>query len=101
ELPLAQVILEAQRGRLWPERPAVDGGLALATWWPAHELDVPEGSTVAPAQDTGLACTSAPRAEAMLSAPTATFAESERTSSFVDRERAVILIVEEDARMAR
>ncbi len=51
ELPLAQVILEAQRGRLWPERPAVDGGLALATWWPIREVSAAEDSTHCPAQD--------------------------------------------------
>jgi DNA-binding response OmpR family regulator len=101
ELPLAQVILEAQRGRLWPERPAVDGGLALATWWPIRELDDPDDSTVAPAQDAASAATSAPRAEAMISAPATALAGAERASSFIDRERAVILIVEEDARMAR
>ena len=48
ELPLAQVILEAQRGRLWPERPAVDGGLALATWWPIRELSDFEDSASLP-----------------------------------------------------
>jgi two-component system KDP operon response regulator KdpE len=37
----------------------------------------------------------------MISASAATFAGAERASLFVDRERAVILIVEEDARMAR
>jgi DNA-binding response OmpR family regulator len=90
ELPLAQVILEAQRGRLWPERPMVDGGLTLATWWPIRDLDIPDDSTVAPSQDTGPAEASAPRATAMLPSP-----------ALVERERAVILIVEEDARMAR
>jgi two-component system, OmpR family, KDP operon response regulator KdpE len=92
------VILEAQRGRLWPERPAIDTGLALATWWPIRDLDVPDDTTVAPAHDAVPAET---RAEAKLSASTATVAKAERASSFVDRERAVILIVEEDARMAR
>jgi DNA-binding response OmpR family regulator len=101
ELPLAQVVLEAQRGRLWPERPAVDGGLALATWWPIRELDVHEDSPIAPAQDTAPAETSAQRAEAVLSAPATALAEAERPSALVERERAVILIVEEDARMAR
>jgi DNA-binding response OmpR family regulator len=101
ELPLAQVILEAQRGQLWPERPATDTGLALATWWPIRELDVPEDSTIAPSQDTESAETSASHAEATISAPAATLAVAERASSFVERERPVILIVEEDARMAR
>ena len=93
ELPLAQVILEAQRGRLWPEQPAVDGGLALATWWPIRELDVVDDSTVAPADDTGPAETDEPYADAP--------ARAERSPALVERERAVILIVEEDARMAR
>ena len=101
ELPLAQVILETQGGRLWPERPAVDGGLALATWWPIRELDVAEDSTVAPADDTGPAETNTPRAEAMIPATTETLTGADHLSAFVERERAVILIVEEDARMAR
>jgi two-component system KDP operon response regulator KdpE len=101
ELPLAQVILETQRGRLWPERPAVDGGLALATWWPIRELDDRGDSTAAPAQDAELTAPNLPRAEAMISAPTTTLAEAKSASPFVERERSVILIVEEDARMAR
>ena len=101
ELPLAQVILEAQRGRLWPERPAVDGGLALATWWPIRELDVPDDSTVAPAQDTATGRDERAARRVHVSALGSGIAEAERASSFVERERAVILIVEEDARMAR
>jgi DNA-binding response OmpR family regulator len=97
ELPLAQVILEAQRGRLWPERPAVDGGLALTTWWPIRELNTAEGSTTARVEGGSDVETSALRAETMVPAP----AEAERSPALVERERAVILIVEEDARMAR
>ena len=66
ELPLAQVILEAQRGRLWPERPAVDGGLALATWWPIRELNTVEDLTTAPVDGDSDLETSSPRAATMI-----------------------------------
>jgi DNA-binding response OmpR family regulator len=97
ELPLAQVILQAQRGRLWPERPAVEGGLALATWWPIRELSDLEDSASTPVQGGGQMDANSPGTGLIASSP----AEAERFPALVERERAVILIVEEDARMAR
>jgi two-component system KDP operon response regulator KdpE len=85
--------MEAQCGRIWPERPVVNDGLALATWWPTHERETGEDATSASGQNAALGETGLPRVEA---APAA-----ERSPALVDRERSVVLIVEEDARMAR
>jgi DNA-binding response OmpR family regulator len=101
ELPLAQVILEAQRGRLWAERPAVDGGLALATWWPSRAMSAAEDSSTASPEGDSDVEASSPRAATTMPSPAEAPVEIERPPALVERERAVILIVEEDARMAR
>jgi DNA-binding response OmpR family regulator len=99
ELPLAQVIVEAQGGRLWPERPTTGDGLALATWWPIHEIA--EADTPALTLERDHSHAEAPASDAIVTAPLPDGARSADRDLTLDRERGVILIVEEDARMAR
>jgi two-component system KDP operon response regulator KdpE len=97
ELPLAQLILEAQGGRLWAERPATGEGLSLATWWSLREVIANASSAIlagarADVEEPPADATATPSPEAL--------GAVDRASMF-DRERPVLLVVEEDARMAR
>jgi DNA-binding response OmpR family regulator len=102
ELPLARLILEAHGGRLRVERPAAGEGLALGAWWPAHEpSERPLLSERLLLEELSATSSAEPgRADRVARPHGATTARAERPPA-LDRERAVILIVEEDARMAR
>jgi DNA-binding response OmpR family regulator len=94
ELSLARVILEAHGGRLWAEPPATGEGLALATWWPIHEM-----APSSPGEAETAESVQRPGGGADLSRAERGFS-SGRAPVF-DRERPVTLLIEEDARMAR
>jgi two-component system KDP operon response regulator KdpE len=97
ELPLARLILEPQGGRLWAERPATGEGLSLATWWPIREV-IANGSS--PIADTAPADVEPPPAGAMATPSTEALGAVDR-APILERERPVLLIIEEDTRMAR
>jgi DNA-binding response OmpR family regulator len=107
ELPLAQIILEEQGGRIWPERPVTGDGLALATWWPTRELMAASAPVAFSAQAASAEMRSPdgsrtpPVTEEIPEGISEGISVARERPPILDRERPVILIVEEDARMAR